>query len=228
MKKEESDKDAIADTMSKDASDFMIQEYDQIAKAYFGLRDQVNDWFKAYLSLIGLPLTVLAAVLKLTSGELTVSIDQLPDIVASLLVLIATLGFFVVLSIVAMRMEMILYARTINGVRRYFGDLDHTTKSGTGKRELKDYLILPTNDLEPPFFESWRAMFWQVILIGFIDGAILTVAVQSLARVGWLWSIVIGVAYGLLHLGVYSWMARRREKKWKMHFDKSLKPSQWL
>ena len=27
-------------SMKKDASDFMIQEYDQIADAYFGLRDR--------------------------------------------------------------------------------------------------------------------------------------------------------------------------------------------
>ena len=35
--------------MSKDANDFMIKEYEQIANAYFGLRDQVNEWFKLIL-----------------------------------------------------------------------------------------------------------------------------------------------------------------------------------
>jgi hypothetical protein len=213
--------------MNKDASDFMIQEYDQIASAYFGLRDQVNDWFKAYLSLIGLPITVLVAVLKLAEEQLPISIAQLPDVVASLLILVAGLGFFVALSIVAMRMEMILYARTINGIRRYFADLDQKCKSQTPELDLAAYLILPTSDSMPPFFESWRAMFWQVVIIGFIDGAILTVAVQSLLRVGWLWSVVIGVVYGLVHLGVYRWMAWRRERGWYVRFPKNLQPSEW-
>ncbi len=41
--------------MNKDASDFMLEEYTQIASAYFGLRDQINEWFKSYITLIGLP-----------------------------------------------------------------------------------------------------------------------------------------------------------------------------
>jgi len=213
--------------MNRDASDFMIQEYDQIASAYFGLRDQVNDWFKTYLSLIGLPLTVLVAVLRFAEEQLPISIAQLPDVVAGLLVLVAALGFFVALSIVAMRMEMILYARTINGIRRYFAELDQKAKSKGGGRELAAYLVLPTSDSIPPFFESWRAMFWQVIIIGFIDGAILAVAVQSLLRVGWPWSMVIGMTYGLMHLGVYRWMAWRRDKEWHVRFPKNLQPSQW-
>lgn len=213
--------------MNKDASDFMIQEYDQIASAYFGLRDQVNDWFKTYLSLIGLPLTVLVAVLRLAEEQLPISIAGLPDVVAGLLILVAALGFFVALSIVAMRMEMILYARTINGIRRYFAELDQKAKSGAGERELAAYLVLPTSDSIPPFFEPWRAMLWQVIIIGFIDAAILTVAVQSLLRVGWLWSAVIGMAYGLVHLGVYRWMAWHRDKEWHVRFPKNLQPSQW-
>ena len=212
--------------MQKDASDFMIQEYEQIADAYFGLRDQVNDWFKSYLSLIGLPITVLVAVLKLVGGELPISISRLPDIVAGLLILVAALGFFVTLSIIAMRMEMILYARTINGVRRYFAELDRSLGSKTAGCALVDYLILPTSDAAPPFFEAWRAMFWQVILIGVIDGAILTIAVQSLLQIGWLWSVVIGALCGLVHLGVYRWMAWRRAKEWQVRFPQSLQRSE--
>ena len=112
--------------MNKDASEFMLEEYDRISSAYFGLRDQVNQWFKAYITLVALPVTVLTAVLKLDKEGPMVSLLALPDTVSGLLLLVAVLGFFIVLSIVAMRMEMILYARTINGVRRYFGVLDQT------------------------------------------------------------------------------------------------------
>jgi len=209
--------------MNKDASDFMIQEYGQIASAYFGLRDQVNDWFKAYLSLIGLPLTVLAAVFKLSGQQLTASISQL---VSGLLVLIALLGLFVVLNIVAMRMEMILYARTINGVRRYFAEMDNQSKVRSGDRSLSDFLVLPTSDAVPPFFERWRAMFWQVAMIGLIDGLILAAALYSLTLLCWSWCFLVGGAYGLMHIAVYRLMARKRERAWTVRFPKSLRPAE--
>jgi len=211
--------------MNKDASDFMIQEYDQIARAYFGLRDQVNEWFKAYITLVGLPLTVLAAVLKLGSGSEPISIANLPDVVSALLILVAFLGFFVTLGTVNMRMEMILYARTINDVRRYFAVLDQKVKARQNGPELATYLILPTSDAKPRFFEPWRAVFWQVAMIGALDGIIFAVGIQSLARIGWLFSDLIALLYVLLHLVVYWWMAKRREKNWQTHFPQDLSPS---
>jgi hypothetical protein len=203
--------------MNRDSTDFMITEYDKIASAYFGLRDQVNEWFKAYLTLVGLPLTVLAAVTKIGEGGISTSLTSLPDVVAALLILVSFLGFFVTLSIIAMRMEMILYARTINGVRRYFGELD---------AELPRYFILPTSDSLPPFYEAWRAMFWQVILIGFMDGIISIVGIQSLLKWGWALSILAGLAFILLHFIVYRFSARRNEKGWRTRFPKGLSPSQ--
>jgi len=66
--------------MIKDASDFMIQEYDRISTAYFGLRDQVNEWFKIYVTLIGLPLTVLAAITKIGAGSANIDLTNLPKL----------------------------------------------------------------------------------------------------------------------------------------------------
>jgi len=217
--------------MSKDATDFMIEEYDRISDAFFGLRDQVNEWFKSYLTLVGLPLTVLVAVIKLSESELTVSIEALPDLVSGLLVLVAGLGCFMVLSIVAMRLEMIWYARTMNGVRRYFGELDqaaHGQGQSAAQRstpELAKYFMLPTSDAYPPFFEPWRAIFWQVLIIGVIDGVIAAVGLHSLVPLIWLWSIVLGAGYCLAHLGVYYWLAKLKKSRWTVRFEEDLKPS---
>jgi len=218
--------------MSKSSCDFMLQEYQQIANAYFGLRDQVNAWFKAYVSLLALPLTLLTAALNFATPQGIVSITQLPDVVSYLLILVSTLGLFVTLSIVSMRMEMILYARTINGVRRYFAILDKEGEStacedGQSSQTLSRYLILPTTDSRPPFFEPWRAMFWQVIAIGVIDGLVLFVAVRNLTTACWWGSIGIGLAHAVFHLGTYWLMAWRREKGWELRFPESLGPSAW-
>jgi hypothetical protein len=169
---------------------------------------------------------VLAAVLKIGDGQMTVRFSELPDVVSGLLAAVALLGFFVTLNIIAMRMEMILYARTINLVRRYFAELNRQGSTKSGALDLVPYLVLPTSDAKPPFFESWRAMFWQVVMIGALDGLLLMAATQSLFRLGWLWSMVIGAAYGLLHLLVYFLLAQRRNREWTVKFAQSLGSSQ--
>ena len=213
--------------MNRDASDFMIQEYNQIAAAFFGLSNQVNDWFKTYVTLVGLPLTLLAAAIRFggESGNRLVSLDSLPDVVSGLLVLVALLGLFVVLSIVNMRMEMILYARTINAVRRYFGEQGRLPARGKNAGKLADFLILPTSDSKPPFFEPWKALFWQVSAVGLVDGIVLAVAVLSLFGLSWCASMLVGVGYVSLHVIVYRLIAGQRERDWTLRFREDLSPS---
>lgn len=203
--------------MNKDSTDFMLTEYERISNAYFGLRDQVNEWFKAYLTLVGFPLTVLAAVLKISGENISTSLDDLPDIVSALLIVVSLLGGFVTLSIISMRMEMILYARTINGVRRYFANADI---------KLVDYLILPTCDIKPPFYESWRAIFWQVLLIGILDGIIMFGGIQGLFKFGLPLKILIGLMFMIAHWLVYRLMAWKREREWIIHFSSDINSAQ--
>jgi hypothetical protein len=208
--------------MNKDSSDFMTTEYDRISTAYFDLRDQVNEWFKTYVTLISLPLTVLVAVTKIGEDSNTTNFSTIPPIVSILLIVVAFLGFFVNLSIVSMRMEMILYARTINGIRRFFAELGQNENS-TGKiKSLAKFLILPTSDKQPPFYESGRAMFWQVCMIGFLDALIFLLAIQNLTSIGWFYSSVIGFLFGLTHWFIYWIMAFNREKKWQIRFTENL------
>ena len=69
-------------------------------------------------------------------------------------------------------------------------------------------------------------MFWQVVTIGVLDGLILAVAVRSLFQIGLLLAAAAGGAYGLLHLGVYGWMAWRRQSSWHMRFPKNLQSAE--
>jgi len=200
--------------MNKDSTDFMLTEYERISTAYFGLQAQVTDWFKSYLTLIGFPLTVLAASLRFGTGDISGSLTNLPDVVAALLVALSVLGFFVTVSIITMRMEMILYARTINGVRRFFGVKD---------KKMAGFLILPTSDILPPFFEAWHSMFWQIVLMGLIDGMLTGIGVNNLFRANWWESLLCVVLSTLLHLTVYYLFAWKSENDWgKPKFPGSL------
>ncbi len=111
---------------------------------------------------------------------------------------------------------MILYARTINDVRRYFAELDMPVS--VKDQHLIDFLILPTSDKKPPFFESWRAMFWQVLMIGFIDSLVAGVAIISLTGIKLILVVLIGLGILGLHFYIYWSLAYKHENEWNIHF----------
>ena len=197
--------------MNKGPSDFMLEEYTQTNLGFFHLQTKINDWFKTFIALYGIPFTVLAAVIGL--GDPIDSLDpfDLPGIVAFLLAVIALLGCFVAMMIVSMRMEMILYKRTVNVVRRYFAEIE---KGNSGNLGIASFLILPTSDLFPPFYEPWRDTFWQVLFIGFQGSLTLYIAIANLVSLDLVVLTIPAALYWALHWFGYWVTARRRESQW--------------
>jgi hypothetical protein len=216
--------------MNNEAIDFMKHEYDQMVTAFFTLGNQLNDWFKSYLALVGLPLTVLAAVLKLGSGSGSTSITALPEVVVGLLVAVSILGLLVLATMVHTRMEMLLYIRTMNVVRRYFADLDSSLRSKAVANsdtyallpQVSKYLVLPTCDTTPKFHEPGTAVRDQVLLMGFLDGLIIGVAILNFFQGHtvpndylkyWL-SAIVGILWAALHYLLYRLIAWGYERRW--------------
>ncbi len=199
------------DDMNKDASDFMLEEYQQIAAAYFGLRDQLNNWFRVYLSLLAVPLTALALVLQITQPSQTPGLTDLPELISVILLAIAVLGFFTILMVVSTRTEMIMYARTINHVRKYFADL---STQGTGVA-LDGYLVLPSTDQYPRFYEPFHSTFIMVVMAGALNGFVLGIACINLVVVP-LWVFIpVTVCSTGVHWAAYYVAAWRREQNWE-------------
>ncbi len=198
--------------MNQDASDFMAPEYDRISTAYFGLREQTTEMFKAYLTLVGLPLTVLVAVLNVKEGQVPLSLAGLPDVVTALLLVVAVLGFLVTMTLTATRMSMIQYARTINKVRGYSGDQD--ARDAGHRLALQPYLVLLTEDTKPSFFESGHSIFWQLLAIGALDGALVGVGCHNLLPLLPMGSVALGVTACGIHIGTYCWVAWKGNHGW--------------
>jgi len=216
--------------MNKDASDFAFEEYDKIATAFFNLQEQISEWFRVYIATIGLPITLLTAIWKVQNPTGTLKLSDIPIYVSGLMILVSALGFFICLIVISTRLEMVLYARTINGIRRYFAVIDgNSTPSPNAidenvpldPIELKEYLILPTNDITPPFYEAWRSVFLQVIAMSIFNLTVLYVALISL-EISICISIPISLLFGSLHLIAYMIFAKRRENKWNVHFPNNL------
>lgn len=204
---------------------FALEEYDKIASAFFNLQDKISDWFRLYVAVIGLPIAVLAAVWNSQNGASDIRIPDLPYLVLVLSLVAGLLGFFISMIIVSIRFEMILYARTVNGIRRYFAELDgQHPRRGKSKSAplLLDFLILPTNDGAPPFFEIWKAIFLQVLTMGLFNGSFITVFLIGLELLPLVCNLLLGSLFGLFHLVAYWLFARRREQGWKHKFPEDL------
>lgn len=181
--------------------EFLLKEYDQVSSAYFGLRTQTSEWFKAYITMVALPLTVVAAILKI-GPETKVDVLNLPPIIGVLLLFVAILGGLVNFTIISMRFEMVYYARVINMLRNYY------SKQFPG---ISEYLLLPKKTNEPPYFESWRITFFQVLTFSIVDSFLFFFGITSIFKLALIWSIIVSFHYLLLHFIVYWVLANARE-----------------
>lgn len=196
--------------MNKDPSDFMLEEYEQIAEAFFGLREQMNQWFRTYLSLMAIPLAIVGAVAQLNPSRQMPELTNLPPLVSVVLLAIAAVGFASVLAIVSVRAEAITYARTINYVRKYFAELSEQQ----AQISLRRFLVLPCTDQFPPFYEPFHTMFMIVIMAGLIDSLLVGVALVNVIPLP-MWTIIPVVLCGIaIHWATYYGAAWRRDSEW--------------
>jgi hypothetical protein len=172
---------------NKESTDFMLEEYRQIAKVYGDTLTQKNDLLKFYIAVIGTGGSLLAVLFKVTENDPEISLIELLSVesfvvIGLLAVLISLIGLIIFLSIVGLRIEMVLYIRTINVLRGYFAEKD---------KNITKFLVLPTYDKKtPPFRGSLVTSFcWVAVLISLINSALLlsgsymlTVGIQKLGH----------------------------------------------
>lgn len=117
---------------SKDFSDFQIQEYEKIAEAHFKANDAISLFFRYYILLMSVPLSAFVVMITLPIGQIFY------PIIGLLFIVVALIGISMMLYVTSLRSDVMLYARTINAVRRYF--YDH---SQLNPRQRKNYMVLP-------------------------------------------------------------------------------------
>lgn len=123
---------------------FLLQEYSNIAQAQFKTIDTMSSFFENYLLIMSVPVTV--ALLPLSS----LNIDDIRTFGAIALALISLVGLLVLFYVANLRMDATLYARTINALRKHFYDrLPGDFSSGLATR------VLPQTHTQPPYHERF-------------------------------------------------------------------------
>jgi len=205
-------------SLNSDFKEYLLSEYSNIAQAHFKTIETISTFFRNYLVIVSIPISVLAILISIFAGTEALRTVVLLKVPLSVILLAVSLaGVGVLLYIVNLRMDAILYARTINGIRKYFydkADLDINTKLRTR--------VLPQSPNQPAYHE--KVYFWPVVFsFAIFNSLYFLFALTGFSLEGqsgqigdilanmpvWVWPASFAFLMG--HFGVYCGYARHRE-----------------
>lgn len=143
--------------------EYLKEEYSRIAEAHFNTNTTISLFFRYYLIIVSAPLGIIGLMVSLKpQGGINIkSAMKLIYTIHSPLTIVffgaALVGLLVLWYVVNLRCDAILYARTVNSIRRLFKDqsnLDLKTRLRTD--------LLPESSHLPPYHE--RIFFWPVVM----------------------------------------------------------------
>jgi len=162
---------------NNDLSDFMLKEYEHLAEAYFNSHEITAKWIKYYLIIMATPFSLIAFIYKDKPDQF--KIFALSDTLAIFIGLVGTLGLLIAPIIVNVRLDTTLYARAVNGVRKYFWDIELERNKILNKREGQ-YRVLPDTVKKPKFLKL-SDLVWLTLLMGVINAFYLTVGISQIS-----------------------------------------------
>lgn len=198
--------------------EYLVTEYRHIAEAHFRTMEAISSFFRYYLLIMSLPITLLALSIGISSQseKILEAIFGLGPLLSAILIVISWVGFCVLIYIINLRMDAVLYARTINSIRKDF--YDDPAMDINRKLRMR---ILPQTPSQPPYLEhvyflpvvlsfalfDTFYLFWGLAIAG--GGITTEITFQSIKWWAWLAPIFIGI-----HYLAYRLCARHRENSY--------------
>jgi len=162
---------------NKDISDFLLTEYENIAKAHFNSYDIGARWVRYYLIIVAVPFTFAAFIYRDKPDQL--DLFNLPNSIAILLLVIGALNICVSFIIIDLKLDSVLYARTVNGIRKYFVEKTLCVEESS---QLKiDCVLFPTDINRPAFLKSWSGdLFFLTIFMAIINSLYFSLGITQI------------------------------------------------
>jgi hypothetical protein len=191
--------------------EFMLREYESIAAAHFDSQAGLRQQFRFYLIIAAVPWTVLGIAgnhpaQPVAAQTLPMGLSFLPLFASDVFIGIGALGILMTFAMIHTAFDCVLYARTVNGVRAYFGD--------RAKRlavDLQPYLVMPMDKYKPKYVH-YRAFFYQHTLMSLVNAVYITLGIENIWHRPCLSTMFFLVFAGLQAIA-YPLMGWRREKK---------------
>lgn len=145
---------------SENFKEFLISEYSNIAQAHFKSIESISTFFRYYLLITSIPISSIAIILRLTIGYNNVALFliRFKYYFFIIFLFISFIGLGVFCYIINLRLDVILYARTVNSIRKYF--FDYAPLAIDYKLKLR---VLPQSSLLPNYHEI--SYFYPVVTV---------------------------------------------------------------
>lgn len=205
-----------------DFSEFQLKEYDNISQAHFKTNEMMVAFYRYYLLIMALPVTLLGtAFVSAEAKNRAILLSEWNIPISIFLISIGSLGILMMVYLTSLRLEAVLYARAVNGVRKYFVE--------QSKKEVVH--VLPI-DVNKPKFAKFGDQLFLVLSFLIFNTMYLSMGVaSSLVEVsidngiiettwpGLSCALIIAAIISLsLHLGLYHWRCKKMEKSWGTPF----------
>ena len=127
---------------------YLQLEYEHIAKAHFKTIETISTFFKHYLVLITISIIIVYYIISNAKNiKITEFFEKIEIPTGLFLILVSLAGLAVTLYIINLRLDALLYARTINGIRNYFYDI-----ANIDIKQKVRIMTLPQSTFIPKYF----------------------------------------------------------------------------
>ncbi len=184
---------------------YLLAEYSNIAQAHFKSIETISTFFRYYLLIMSIPLSAIAIFYRVSSGTQQPSnlLKEYNVATSVVLLCISLAGIGVFCYIINLRLDTILYARAVNGIRKYF--YDESNIDINLKLKMR---VLPQSPQLPNYFEI--PYFLPVVVVfGIINTVYVSFAFYIYFKS--FWSLLIAPIWLISHELLYWWYARHRE-----------------
>lgn len=189
----------------KEFKDFSLAEYNNIAQAHFKSIETISTFFRYYLLIMSIPLSAIAIISRIgpSKTQLISVISQYKLPLSIVLFGISLIGFGVFCYIVNLRLDAVLYARVVNGIRKFFYDNFEEDIN----LKLRWKVLLQSPQL-PPYFE--KSFFLPVVFVfGFMNSLYCFFGAWVVTNIKWT-GVIAGVFF-FFHFLIYKLYAQHRE-----------------
>jgi len=195
-------------TSERPITKFLLAEYDHVSQALFDVNKTITQFFQFYLLILTFPITLAGVLFRFANGSVTLESILKSGLATGLAVVfsvIAIVGFCMLVYIVNLRLDSLLYARTCNGVRKYFFQLARVpVEEDLWVRTLPRAIHLPR-------YRELRFFGAVIFAFGLLDSLYLAGAMVLRDRFV-PWGILVAVlVFFVLHAASYQYLVWYRE-----------------
>ena len=201
--------------LNEEFNKFQLEEYKNISQAHFKSIDAISAFFRYYLLIMSIP--IIAAGYLVKNNNLNSYFEQYHQIFGFVLIMIALIGFCLLMYIIVLRMDGVLYARTVNGVRKYFYNNINKDFEKIIKTKVLPYTSTRPSYFEPTFFFpvlfcfliiNGAYLFFGVNFLFIFSGEIENIFICFFSNII---AIICSVLFIALQYTIYICFARNRE-----------------